>query len=351
MNRFWIAGIWLLTGLGIPAAFPQSLFEGHGDVGTVLHPGGVDYDEAAKSYTVTGSGENMWFATDDFHFVWKKVSAENVRLAADIAILGTGGNNHRKAVLMIRQNLDADAAYADAAVHGDGLTSLQFRDAKGATTHEVESSESGPRRLGIEKRGDRFYLWLGNRFAGGSARVVLKSPFYVGIGVCAHDKDAIQKAAFLNVELLEEGGFSTIETISVSSTDARVSYVTKDHVEVPEFSEDGKEIVFRAGASIERVPLGGGAAQVATGLSEQAVNARISPDGKWIAVAVEGDEGMVLSAISVADGTMKSLAKFSGDRGSLSAHPWSPDSKRLVFVSYQTIESGDRPEGQSSQRR
>jgi hypothetical protein len=34
---------------------------------------------------------------------------------------------HRKAALMIRQSLDPGAAYADVALHGDGLTSLQSR--------------------------------------------------------------------------------------------------------------------------------------------------------------------------------------------------------------------------------
>ena len=52
---------------------------------------------------------------------------------------------HRKACLVIRQSLDSDAPYADAATHGDGLTSLQWRDAKGAVTHEVQSSVVAPR--------------------------------------------------------------------------------------------------------------------------------------------------------------------------------------------------------------
>ena len=34
----------------------------------LLHPGGVEYDDAQKTYTVAGSGENMWFAKDAFHF-------------------------------------------------------------------------------------------------------------------------------------------------------------------------------------------------------------------------------------------------------------------------------------------
>ena len=48
-------------------------FEGHGDVGTVVHPGSATFDPAKRAYTVTGSGENMWFAADAFHFAWKRV--------------------------------------------------------------------------------------------------------------------------------------------------------------------------------------------------------------------------------------------------------------------------------------
>src|SRR5687767_8985140 len=112
-----------------PAADKLGGFEGHSDVGVVLRLGSVRYDEAAKTYTVTGGGENMWAARDAFHFAWAKADGD-VALAADVAFVGAGKDPHRKAVLMIRQGLDADAAYVDVAVHGDGLTSLQFRETK-----------------------------------------------------------------------------------------------------------------------------------------------------------------------------------------------------------------------------
>ena len=51
---------------------PPGIFEAHGDVGPVAHPGSVAYDATAGTYTVRGGGENMWFSTDAFHFVWKK---------------------------------------------------------------------------------------------------------------------------------------------------------------------------------------------------------------------------------------------------------------------------------------
>src|ERR1700692_601944 len=139
------------------APMPVGIFEGHSDVGTVLHPGSVDYDASAKSYTISGSGENMWFATDAFQFAWKKVSGD-VTLTADISFLGKGVNEHRKAVLMMRQSLDADSPYADASLHGSGLTSLQYREEKGAATHEIQANISAPARLRIVKRGAYFSL-------------------------------------------------------------------------------------------------------------------------------------------------------------------------------------------------
>ena len=142
-----------------PAPAPLGLFEDHTDVGSVLHPGSVAYDASKQDYTVSGSGSNMWFAADAFQFVWKKVSGD-VTLTANISFANSGGNPHKKAVLIVRQSLDPDSTYADVALHGNGLTSLQYRDEKGTNTREIQSNVSGPRRLRISKRGDYVYISL-----------------------------------------------------------------------------------------------------------------------------------------------------------------------------------------------
>jgi hypothetical protein len=242
------------------------IFDGHEDVGTVLHPGSVEYDAAKGSYTIAGSGENIWFAADGFQFVWKKISGD-VTLTADISFIGKGMNEHRKAVLMIRQSLDADSAYADVALHGSGLTSLQYREEQGANTHEIQANVSAPKRVRIEKRGVYFAMSLAGadgefHLAGGSTRVALKEPFYVGIGVCSHDKDVVEHAVFSNVELKMVAPaaattttlYSTLETITVASTDRRVVYVAPERFEdVPSWSPDGKQLAF---VSYQLVPAG-----------------------------------------------------------------------------------------------
>ena len=165
----------LYAGAGSAADIGLGLFEAHGDVGTVGKPGTVVYDAKAGTYTVTGGGENMWFGTDAFHFAWKKSSGD-ATVAADVRFLGSGGNAHRKAALLIRQGLEPDAAYADAVVHGDGLTSIQYREERGGPTREIQSRVKGPRRLRIEKEGDYVSLSVageGEPFgsAGGSFKI------------------------------------------------------------------------------------------------------------------------------------------------------------------------------------
>jgi len=149
----------------VSASWPSSarvaavgVFTDHSDVGTpsTLGPGSASYDATKNIYTVSGGGENMWANADHFHYVWKKVTGD-VSLEAAFDFVGSQPStgtpvNHRKACLVIRQTLDADSVYADAAAHGDGLTSLQWREVKGGVTHEVQSNVVGPKRLRIEDR-------------------------------------------------------------------------------------------------------------------------------------------------------------------------------------------------------
>ena len=189
-----------LSGALLPcnaAAQTLGLFTQGSDVGTpsTIGPGSSQYDASTKSYTVTGGGENMWAAADHFHYLWKKVSGD-VLLEASVEFVDSRPagppEGHRKACLVIRQALDASAVYVDAARHGDGLTSLQWRDTAGAATHEVQSSAVGPTRLRIERRGNYVSMSIAGpgeelRPSGGAARIDLNGEFYVGLGVTSHN--------------------------------------------------------------------------------------------------------------------------------------------------------------------
>ncbi|MFL5618781.1 MAG: TolB family protein [Gemmatimonadaceae bacterium] len=219
------------------------IFQGTTDVGrpSAIGAGAIRYDPRARTYEVTGGGANMWGTADHFRYVWLKLSGD-VALEAGVRFTDSQPDSgeaqpHRKACLMIRQTLDSSAAYADAALHADGLTSLQWRDAPGAATHEIQSAAIGPTRLRIEKRGDYVSMYVAEgaeplRPAGGAAKVALGASFYVGLAVSAHDTTRLETATFsdLRVERLAplaaaSAVISTIETISLRSKDRRVAVV------------------------------------------------------------------------------------------------------------------------------
>ena len=181
------------------------VFTDNGPVGDNPVAGKVVYDAAKAEYRITDGGANVWDRTDAFHFVWKTLTGD-VTLGADIEWVGSSPTAHRKAMLMIRQSLDPDSAYADAVSHGDGLTALQFRGAKGENTYETFTNIEGPIRLRIVRKGSRFTMLAGKpngklETVGPVDIIRLQGPVYVGLGVCSHVADRLETAVFTNVTL------------------------------------------------------------------------------------------------------------------------------------------------------
>ncbi|HYM77967.1 MAG TPA: hypothetical protein VE377_18475 [Candidatus Dormibacteraeota bacterium] len=322
---------------------PVGIFESHGDVGTILHRGSVEYDGGHKTYTITGSGENMWSTADAFQLVWKKMSGD-VSLTADISFLTKTGNEHKKAVLMFRQSLDADSVYADVALHASGLTSLQFRDEKGDVTRQVAANANAPRRVRIVKRGEYVYMSVAAdggepQLAGGWLRIPLKGSFYVGLGVCSHDKDVSETAVFSNVELKQltpAAGqpvlYSALETIPVDSPERRVAYLAPGRFEAPNWTRDGKAFLFNRDGHLERLPVGGDKPEkIDTGLATRLNNDHgISPDATQLAISdnSQGDHESLVYIVPIAGGAPRRITQKSPSYW----HGWSPDGKTLAFV-------------------
>lgn len=179
------------------------IFEAAQDIGSVKVPGSVVYDSYDKSYKITGSGENMWFKKDAFFYVWKKVSGD-FTMSTEIEWVGEGVNPHRKGGIIIRQNLDAGSPYADAVVHGDGLTSLQYRVAENDTTQEIRAEVTAPSKIKLVKIGDVITMSTASgdgNFTKVSESLNLKmnEPYYIGLGVCSHETDLAETAIFKNV--------------------------------------------------------------------------------------------------------------------------------------------------------
>ncbi len=338
------------------------IFETHGDVGVTPKLGSVEYDSAAGEYRVTGGGANIWSAMDAFQFAWKRLSGD-VTLTADVRFIGAGKVDHRKAVLMFRQSLEPGAAYADAALHGDGLTSLQFRTMAGAETEEVKAEVKAPRRIRIERHGNVFTMYAGNPGEelkpAGIATVVLQDPVYVGIGVCSHDADILETAIFSNVQVAAGAPLQgdSLEVTDVAAAAARkgtardrrrsrisiydlasksihVVYAADRVFEAPNWSPDGKYLLSNSGGNLFRIPLDGPGApepqKVDLGTISHCNNDHgISQDGKWLALSASSGPGESQVFLAAIDG---SHARRMTPKAPSYFHGWSPDGRWLAFV-------------------
>src|SRR4029079_14310683 len=125
-----------------PSSGALGAFDSNGDVGSPKIAGTAAYNPLSQDYALSAAGVNMWAQRDEFQFVSRPMTGDFI-LQTRVAFAGKGVDPHRKAALIIRASMDADAPYVDAVVHGDGLTSLQFRRTKGGATEQKQFEPQG----------------------------------------------------------------------------------------------------------------------------------------------------------------------------------------------------------------
>lgn len=197
----------LLSGCTSPKT-NYGLFEGHRDIGACALQGDFSYDMVKDEYLITGSGENIWFGKDQFHFAWF-AEEEDIGMRAKIQFVGTGKNPHRKTGWMFRNALDSTSAHVSATIHGDGLTGIQYRAEDGADMQELKADIGGPLYIQFTKRGNTYELVTGS-VAGITDTVILVAPaitqaYYTGIFICSHDNSVRESAMISRLEVWDQG--------------------------------------------------------------------------------------------------------------------------------------------------
>jgi len=125
---------------------------------------------------------------------------------------------------------------------------------------------------------------------------------------------------------------STLEVMHLETRTRRMVYRTSDHIEAPNWTPDGRTLVFNSQGRLYFLPAeGGDPLPIDTGSFAKLNNDHgISPDGQWI----------VISDKSEADGLSRmAILPFTGGtprhvipQGPSYWHGWSPDCKTLVYV-------------------
>jgi hypothetical protein len=327
-------------------------FDGHTDVGGPAITGTAAYNAVTRDYHLSAGGTNMWEERDEFQFVWKRLTGDFI-LQGRIEFLGDGVDPHRKAGLMIRSSMDADSPYADAMIHGDGLTSLQFRRTRGAITEQIESPAAGSDIVRIERQGDRYIMSVarfGELFTVSEVEgIVLGDEVYVGLALCSHNPDVTERAIFHDVRVTRPAAVdfqpyrdyigSRLEVLDVASGAREVIFRSERPFEAPNWTHDGNSLVFNASGTdpdwrgrLHRFDLRTRRSTIIdTGERIRNNNDHVlSFDGTMLAISDQSLEGVgsTIYTVPVTGGTPTRVTTEAPSY----MHGWSPDGRWLVFT-------------------
>ncbi|WP_310589826.1 TolB family protein [Larkinella soli] len=321
-------------------------FEGQADVGRVKRPGSAVYNPETQEFTLVGSGTNMWFGKDEFHLVWKKMKGDFI-LQTSAEFVGKGVDAHRKIGWIVRTSLDSNATHINAAVHGDGLTSLQFRRKPGAETEEKKSTLTSADVIQLARKGNTYTMSVARK---GEAFVTeqvtdldLGGEVYVGLFVCSHNPDVSEKAVFRNVRIIvpardnfvpyREYIGSNLEIMDVATGHRRILYRSAESLQAPNWTPDNKALIYNHNGLLYRFDLASRTPKVInTDFATRNNNDHVlSFDGKMLGISHHSkDDGgkSIVYTVPVGGGTPKKITPV----GHSYLHGWSPDRKYLIYT-------------------
>jgi len=320
------------------------IFDDQSDVGLVKHKGSATYDSATQQYHLEGAGTNIWATKDEFHFVWKKMKGDFI-LRTNAAFIGKGVEEHRKVGLMVRSSLDTNSMHVNAVVHGDGLTSLQFRRKASGITEEKKSTLTHANVIQLERKGNTYTMSVaknGETFVTEKIdSLELGDDVYVGIFICSHNPDVVEKATFSNVRVVVPAGKnlvpyrdylgSSIEILDLATQNSKIIYQIPNSLQAPNWTNDGKSLIYNRDGILYNFNL---ATLTPTAINTGAANRNnndhvISFDGKMLAVSSgNGEKGASVGfTVPIGGGEAKQITPT----GPSYMHGWSPDGKYIVF--------------------
>jgi TolB protein len=348
---------WCFSGVTMasPNGGPLGDFEAHTDVGSPRIAGYASYNAASQAYTLSAGGVNIWAKRDEFQFAYRRMKGDFI-VQAQVEFQGKGVDPHRKAGIMVRTSIaDFDSAYVDGALHGDGLTSLQFRKTKGDVTGQTEMpAAKGANVIQLERRGNVFIFSaakFGEPLEVAEIKDVPNVPedAYVGLFLSSHNPDVLEKAVFRNVRVIKpvKVGFqpyrdyigSRLEVMNVTTGHRNVYYSSRVPFEAPNWLPDGSALLYNASGNdpatrgrlwkfdiATRTP-----SLIDTGFAIRNNNDHVlSFDGTQIAISDQstGSGQSTIFTMPTRGGVPKRITPLTPSY----MHGWSPDAKWLTYT-------------------
>ncbi len=325
------------------------VFDNNTDIGNCKNKGSVTYNSDDQTYTLTGSGANMWYAADEFHYLWTTLQDDFI-LRAEVKFIGEGINAHRKVGWIVKNHLDNNSPHVNATVHGDGLTSLQYRKKVGGNTEEIVSKDKSPNVIQLERRGNTFIM--STAIFGGEFTTVqldsmtLDNEVYVGIYVCSHDANVIEKAVYRNVRIItpakpdfipyKEYIGSHLEVMDVETGLSKILYSSAHSIQAPNWTPDGKTLIYNSKGHLYKYNLENHSISIMnTGFAVNNNNDHVLTfDGKLMGISHHNanDGGNSTLYYLPVEGDSTPVVVTKPGVGASYLHGWSPDNKTMLFT-------------------
>lgn len=326
---------------------PLGIFEHHQDVGNPKLKGSATYDKENQTYTLTGAGVNMWNTIDQFHFAWKKIKGDFM-VRATVQFVGKGTDPHRKIGIIARDKLTTDSRYADACVHSDELTSLQYRLKDGDSTKQEVLSVYHPTEIELERVGNKWTFSaavFGENYKSVSKEIELNDEVYVGLFICSHREDIIEKAIFSNVQIIipADKNFvpyrdyigSHLEIMDVATGHRKILHSAPNSLQAPNWTPDGKYLIYNEEGLLYKYELATGKiSKLNTGFATSNNNDHVlSFDGKMMGISHHVGEKRISTIYTLPVTGSDNPTKITDEKNGHSyLHSWSPDGKQLIFT-------------------
>jgi hypothetical protein len=213
---------WTIDGLGVLSLW----FRGYpAYVGSFV-------EAPAGTYTMTGSGADIWARADEFHFAYKELSGAGAIIAKVESLDNT--DPMAKAGVMIRDTLEPDSRYAGVFITPENGVRFQRRTSVGGnTSRDFALGIPAPQWVRLERTTGG--LVRAYYSADGAAWTLLNiavggmdMPVYIGLAVTSHNIEATCEAKFSNVSFPETSVDPqwTDQDIGILSNDSETMYVT-----------------------------------------------------------------------------------------------------------------------------
>ncbi len=343
--------LFLFFSLLVMRTFAQGsvgIFNFNMNIGNPKLAGSVSCDEGSQTYTIQGAGYNIWGSRDELHYAYNRLKGDFI-LTANFTFEGIK-ENHRKTGWMVRASTDDNSAMCGAFLHGDGLTSMQWREQTGKEMVNPGNEIQAPKRnyeiIQLERRGNELMMRAAHpgeplQLIGTKVMNDMPQEVLAGIVCCSHDEAVVETAYACNVRIDQpvpdnynpgkDGWLGCrLEIMNVFDGKRKVIMEKDDRFEAPNWMPDGQKLLFNRNGSLFTIPVDGGEPQkLNTGTAADLNNDHcISFDGKLLGISHNDGKGSNVFWLPLEGGEPVKIT----DEAPSYLHGWAPNNREVVYV-------------------